>query len=155
MLFEAEKGDLLHQGQVVYVQDDYAFNFVPAQIADCTVLIGTLELNFIFYYRDVKRASQIWGFHAPPKRWIRKELHAPSFFTGSMILLHETIEEGDIFGLEGSEAWHTYYDAQTGWVCMGTDVQDKEDIAVEFATNVVAVLQKNQLKALWLKPLLQ
>jgi hypothetical protein len=155
MLFEAEKGELLHHGQIVYVQDDYAFDFVPQQIANCIVLIDTIELDFIIYYNDIKRASQIWGFHAPPTLWIKKELHVPAFFTGSLILLNETIEEGDIIRLEGSDTWNTYYDAQTGWVCIGADNQDEEDVTVEFATNLLAVLQKKQLKAIWLKPLLQ
>ncbi len=155
MLFEAEKGELLHHGQIVYVQDDYAFNFVPQQMTNCTVLLGTTELDFIIYANNIKCASQIWGFHAPPTLWIKKELHVPAFFTGSLILLDETIEEGDIIGLEGSETWNTYYDAQTGWVCMGTDDQNEEGVAVEFATNLLAVLDGSQLKAIWLKPLLQ
>jgi hypothetical protein len=39
----------------------------------------------------------------------------------------------------------------SGWICIG-DENDKGDIAVEFASSCVAVLQEESLVALWLHP---
>jgi hypothetical protein len=155
ILFTAEEGNVLHQGNIVYVQRDDAFNFVPQQITNCSVLIGDLELCFLFDAHNLKRASQVWGFHAPPLQWRQQRLRPPEFFPGSLILLDTTIEEGDIVRLKGSEEWRTYYDPMTAWVCIGDMTWSKDDIAVEFATNSVAVIQGSQLKSLWLKPSVQ
>ncbi len=155
MLFVAEEGPILHHGQVVYVQKDQAFNFVPQQITDCSVLIGDVELGFMISPNKSKRASQVWGYCGSPARWIQQRLQVPVFFSGSLLLCNEMIDEGDIVRLEGSQAWNISYDQATSWVCIGDATFTQDDVAVEFATNCGVVLQKDQLKALWLKPIFE
>jgi hypothetical protein len=142
------KGPLEYYGQVVYVKRDWSFDFVPHQMCGCSILIADIELCF---HSEIRRASEIGGYH-PDATWIHKPLTPPHAFTGSLILLDDTIEDGDIVRLEGSFEWPTSYDPASGWVCVGDDQTSTEDEAVEFATNTMVVLRQQQLKALWLRP---
>ncbi len=155
MIFLIEEGQLAHQGQIIYKTNDQAFDFLPPQIGNFTVLLGTINMDFIMYYGDIKRASQIWGHHPPQSAWIRERLHTPPILQGSLILLDRIREDVDSIQLEGSLQWKTYYDPQTHWVCIGSTKQEQDERAVEFATNIVAVVHRQQLKALWIKPLIQ
>lgn len=155
MLFEVEEGPLRHIGQLVYIMKDSAFDFQPQQIADCSIEVDYISIDFIIYYNDVKRASQIWGYHYPPESWVKKELQKPEFFAGSLLLIDDVIDDGDTLVLHGSREWETYYDIHTGWVCIGDCDHSKEDMAVEFVSDAVAIINNQQLKALWLKPVIQ
>lgn len=153
MFFSIEEGKLSHQGQIIYRSNDLAFDFLPHQIGNCTVLIGTINMDFIIYHGGIKRASQIWGYH--PNVWIREELHLPQFIQGNLILADNVIEDADIIQLEGSLQWQTYYDTRTDWVCIGNNNHERHDEAVEFATDIVAVVSEKKLKSLWVRPLMQ
>jgi len=61
------------------------------------------------------------------------------------------MREGELI-IENSSNWKTFYDSQKKWLCFGNVQREKDDVAIEFATNTVAVLHQRQLKALWLKP---
>jgi hypothetical protein len=148
MLFRAEKGPLEHHGQVIYIKRDWSFDFVPRQGCECSILIVNIELCFD---AETRRASEIGGYH-PDAKWIHKLLTPPHAFTGSLILLDDTIEDGDIVSLEGSFEWSTFYDPTSGWVCVGNEQTSAEDEAVEFAANTIVVLHQQQIKALWLRP---
>jgi hypothetical protein len=152
MLFDSEEGILQHRGQLTYVLGDYAFDFLPHQTANGTVLIRDIQMSFIIDSEGRKSATQIWGYHPFHLIYRKKELCIPNFVTGNLIILDETLEEGDIIRLEGSEEWYTCYDSSTGWLCVGDEILNKDDIAVEFATNIIAVLRHKQLISLWLKP---
>ncbi|GHO84218.1 hypothetical protein KSZ_22240 [Dictyobacter formicarum] len=65
------------------------------------------------------------------------------------------MDDGDIVRLEGSDSWDISYDPATSWVCFGETSTQKDDIAVEFATNCGVILRRNQLKALWVRPIFQ
>lgn len=155
MFFSVKEEKSMHQGQIIYKDNDLAFDFLPHQMSNCTVLIGAINMDFIIYSDNVKRASQIWGYHPLTHIWIQKELYTPSFLQGSLVLLDNTIEDTDIIQLEDTFQWKTYHDYRTGWICIGSDEQEEDDIAVEFATNIVAVVYQQRLKALWVKPIFQ
>ena len=155
MLFAIEAGPILSHGQVVYVQQDYALNFVPSAYSDCSVLVRDVELGFAWFYNDIKRANQVSGYCGPPTNWRQLQLCIPEFHPGRLLLLDETIEEGDIVRLEGSGTWDISYDPATSWVCFGETNAHQDDIAVEFATDCGAILRANHLQALWVKPVFQ
>jgi hypothetical protein len=155
MLFSFEEGPMLHYGHIVYIRQEYALNFVPSQYSDCYILIGDVEVGFRSYFDKRKLATQVGGYCGTPTRWHHQRLFAPEFRMGRLLLLDETIEEGENVRLEGSNIWSISYDPTTSWVCFGETLSATDAVAVEFATDCGAILQANQLKALWVKPIFQ
>ncbi len=155
MLFAAEEGPMLYQGQVIYVREDYALTFEPLAYSHCSVLIKDVELGFCFYFDTIKRATQVGGYCGSPTRWLQQRPSVPVFRPGRLLLLDETIEEGAIVGLEGSDTWGISYDPITSWLCFGETNSHEDDIAVAFATGYGVILRDNQLKALWVQPIFQ
>lgn len=49
-------------------------------------------------------------------------------------------------------AWKTFYDKTSVWICIGSPLYEKDDFSVEFATNTIVVLRNNKLTSIWLKP---
>ena len=62
------------------------------------------------------------------------------------------VESGESERIVDVNEWKTFYDPSTGWVCIGNPVADKDEIAVKFATDTIAVLSNDNLKSLWLRP---
>ena len=153
LLFEAIKGKVSYQGQIVYRRDEWSFDFLPNQVSDFAVIVGMLNIAFIVVGTSIAYACQIWGYH-PHTIWIEKKLSLPISFEGNLVLRSDVVNEFDNVTLEEAKRWKTYYDDAIGWVCIGDDSQDKEDLAVEFATGIIAVINKQHLKSIWLKPAL-
>ncbi|HLG64539.1 MAG TPA: hypothetical protein VKY19_21555 [Ktedonosporobacter sp.] len=151
--FEAKKGKLSYHGQVVYRREEWSLDFLPNQVSDFDVIIvDMLNIAFLVMDTSIAYACQICGYH-PHTIWIKKELSLPTFFEGSLILHSDVVNEFDNVKLEGAERWKTYYDEALGWLCIGNERKDQEDRAVEFATGIIAVVNKQRLKSLWLKPI--
>lgn len=145
ILFDAKPGKVVHHGQLVYRVHEWSLDFEPGQIADCSVSVQDIEVEFDSVTRC---ASQISGYH-PHIGWKKKALHVPEFFPGSLVLLDNSIEDTDIVRLKGTWEWETFYDPKTGWMCVGYDTPHEDDTAVEFATGIIAVVNQHHLKALW------
>lgn len=97
--FQAKPGKLLHQGQPVYRKKEWGFDFEPPQIGgDCAVLVGDVEILFNSVLRS---ANQLRGL-CPHTRWIKRSLLIPESFTGSLLLLNDTIDAPDIVRLDGT-----------------------------------------------------
>jgi len=149
--FQAKPGELMYHGHPVYRREDWGFDFEPSQVGgDMGVLVRDVE---VLFDSALRCASQVSGF-CPHMSWIRKSLSIPASFTGSLLLLDETIDTPDIVRIDGSSDWNVSYDPGTGWVCIGFETEDQEDVAVEFATDTIVVLHPPYLKAVWLKPIL-
>jgi hypothetical protein len=153
MFFGGEQGELSRRGQLFYKEDEQSMNFEAdsdPRGADCSILVVNLNIDFDL---STKRAQNIWGYH-PYTMWIQKRLPMPRYFSGSLLLLDESISIQDVERLEGSLAWKTYYDSAMGWLCVGDHEYHEGDVTVEFLTNTLATLNKQgELKALWLKPI--
>ncbi len=151
MQFQAKPGKLLHRGQPIYRKKDWGFDFEPPQVGgDCAVLVGDVEILFNSVLRS---ASQLRGL-CPHTGWIKRSLPIPESFTGSFLLLDNSIDVPDIVRLDGTSAWSASYDPGSGWICIGDDTSIAQGMGVEFATDSIAVLHNTFLKALWLKPIL-
>ncbi|MRS05087.1 hypothetical protein EG832_18015 [bacterium] len=146
-MFKAINTGRKTKGQVIYEKYDYSFDFKPAQNTDITLMVGYLYLGID---SETMLARQVWGY-SPSSSWTRKTLKVPTYFYGDLSL-QEEIQAGLPKRLVDSGNWTTYYDSDTGWVCIGDDSFSKNDIAVEFATNTIAVLKEENLKAVWLQP---
>lgn len=147
MIFRVKEDLTINHGEVIYVKKDLSFDFRPIYDADYSLLIGYVSLSFD---SETKRACQVWGCN-PISTWVNKDLIKPKSIRGAL-LLDDEIEAGDNIRLIEAGVWITYFDKSTGWVCIGNDKGDNNDIAVEFADNTIAVINQNALKALWLNP---
>lgn len=133
------------KGIVKYVESEYSFDFEPAQSSNFDVLVGDLTVSF----DGNMNARQIWGYN-PNAGWINKKLSLPTATQGSLVLNDEIETPQRIYG---SKDWKTHYDSNTGWICIGIHNTEQHDKAVEFATNIIAVLKNGSLKSIWIKPL--
>ena len=54
-------------------------------------------------------------------------------------------------GIWYTENWNTYYDEKNNFICIGDSRVNTNSKAVEFCKNIVAVIEKDELKAIWIK----
>ncbi|MCT7981236.1 hypothetical protein [Laspinema olomoucense] len=136
------------QGRLIYVQQDYAFNFLPSSRSTITSLvIDTLQLSI-----DHKgRVLEVWGY-CPYQSWQLAEIYPPNYIPGSVFVELEDIIPGVSEQIAGVGEWDIFVNSNTGWVCIEKEKQSPSAIAIEFASNSVAVLEENCLKAIWLHP---
>ncbi|MDB2152532.1 hypothetical protein [Clostridium butyricum] len=148
MNFKVKKKSEINKGQVIYSKQELSFDFKPIYSADYLLLIGYTNLSFD---SESKNACQVWGCN-PINTWINKILKKPKSIRGNLILDTE-LELGDNKRYVEAGEWTTYFDKRNGWVCIGEYEEENNDIAVEFAENTIAVVNQENLKALWLKPM--
>lgn len=147
-MFKANQNGIKRLGQVIYVSNEHSFDFEPSRNADITLMINNLYLGID---SETMLAQQVWGY-SPKSSWINKKLRVPLSSIGELNLF-ERVEAGLSKRLIGSESWKTSFDPEIGWVCIGDENLSYHEIAVEFATNTVAVLDGEKLISIWLKPI--
>jgi len=139
----------INNGKVIYRKDESSFDFEPTLSADFTLMVGYLNITF---NSESKLARQVWGLN-PLNTWSEELLILPSFKQGGLLLVDEVeIESGECERIVEVNEWKTFYDKNSGWVCIGNPLHEMNDFAVEFATNTIALLSNSKLKSLWLKP---
>lgn len=149
-MFRANNTGIKFLGKLVYEKSEYSFNFEPVKNTDINLMIGYLYLGVD---SQTMLAKQVWGYN-PYNAWIKKKLTVPIYFTGELSL-EEEIQVGISKRLVENGQWLTSYDLKSGWICIGDDSLTLDNISVEFATNIVATLNKGRIKAIWLKPDIQ
>jgi len=145
--FNAIKNDNIIYGETKYFEMDRSFDFVPKQDVDINIAISYLNLGFD---SDNMKAKCVWGF-SPKESWNNISDIQPESFLGELFLLGE-YESGLTWRIDKEEMWKSYYNNETGWFCIGDKNQEANDINIQFATDIIAVLQSETLKALWFKP---
>jgi hypothetical protein len=92
---------------------------------------------------------------SPHNSWYYKKLNIPGYNKG-ILLVESKLKSGFATNLKETENWKSKFDPQSGWFCIGDDITSLTDSSVEFATNIIAVLDIDRhLKALWWKPKLR
>ena len=137
--FSIQYNNKMAEGRLIYY-DTGEFDFLENENADILVLLGFDSVTMT--------AKGVWGLH-PNRIWIKKHLRRPDAQKGELCLITD-IEPGTNVRLEGIGGT-TYYDRQTGWVCIGEPCC-RDGKGVEFATNTIAVVKNMELQSLWLKP---
>jgi hypothetical protein len=145
MKFVIQEDSSITSGTVIYVKNDYAFTFEPVQSASYTILVNDLNISFDWNMY----AKQVWGYN-PYGGWVTKDLTIPTANKGKLVLASEV---DGIKRLDGTKEWVTYFDEKKGWCCIGDETCGVEDKAIEFASNTIAILRAEYLKAIWLKPI--
>ena len=154
MMFFINYTDIkIKNGIIKYLVDEYSFNSFPIQKSLPALLIRDINLTFDY---NTKTANDIWGYH-PFNNWIVSRLILSKYCKGELNLLL-SMDEKEIYRIPSTEKWQTYYDPNSGWVCIGNsnvifeDNYDKYTGAIEFYPNVIAVLYNGELEAIWIKP---
>lgn len=145
--FKSIKNEDIIDGEIRYSEKDRSFDFSPKINLDINIAIAYLNLGFD---SEAKSAQLVWGF-SPKKSWKSFSEKQPISFNGDLILLSDC-EPGLTYRIDKEKMWKSYYNNNTGWYCIGDKNQKTSDINVQFATNIIAVLQNDILKAIWLKP---
>lgn len=149
-MFKVNNTGVNHNGELIYIKNENSFDFKPSRNADITLMIGYIYLGID---SETMLAEQIWGY-SPMLGWREKRLHLPNYIVGEL-KLNEKIESGISKRLISIEELQVNYDQKSGWICIGNEYVVQNEVAVEFATNTIAVLNnKDNLKSIWLKPTL-
>lgn len=147
------------KGQLVYRMQEHSFDF---EVESYTLLQermgqgGTTSLLIESVQIEVGVTTGfllfVWGYY-PRFTWINDHLSPPLSKMGSIHgQLNPPFEEGVAVPLTPMKSWTTKYDAATGWICIRADTSTKSGVAIEFATNVIAVVEETAFHELWLHP---
>jgi hypothetical protein len=135
---------------IVYRDDEYSFDVEPWISSDLTLVVDEyIQLDFHSYDMMAREAHGL----CPHTSWILKRLNVPTYRRGQLLSLNNLEPGVGAFQIKGTENWESKFDLITGWFCIGDENTTSNDISVEFAIDVVAVIDKDEhLKALWWKP---
>jgi hypothetical protein len=134
-------------GQSIYRSNEHSFDFLPVQSGDTSLLIGYLQ---IMVDSETRLVKQIWGLH-PKTTWSQSALSLPKSRRGELLVTTDVKAGNDVRIVEEGE-WATTYDNALGWICIGDYSKGPLDEAVEFANGVIAVVNRSNLKAIWIHP---
>ena len=131
--------------RIIY-SDSGEFDCFPNLNTDIIILIQYLNIGFD---SQDNRAKQIWGLNHY-KSWISKKLMVPESQKGELYISGD-FNPGDSKRLNNYKNG-TYFDPESGWVCVGDDQILGECDNIEFLKNVIATIKDGSLKALWIHP---
>lgn len=147
------------KGRLVYHTDEYAFDFEPESIKEVerrtggqgttSILIGTLQIEVGI---ATGMALFVWGYH-PHLAW--NQNHLPSLRVvpgGVKVSTGGHLQKGVSVPIFNVGEWQTTHDPDTGWICVGDYTASERCSSIEFATNTIAVIEGNLLRAIWLRP---
>lgn len=87
----------------------------------------------------------------PQHNWYKAKLSLPKAIKGSLqVEFDEVVIPGT--GIDYATDWKTYYDHETGIICMGEPTFIGQVSNVEFTCNTIASVLNQELIAVWIKP---
>lgn len=133
-----------------YSSKDSSFGYEDP-CGDCSIMIdnGYTSLDVSLIDNTVCGIS---GYN-PKKNWIIKKLNFPKekALNGQLKIINmESIPIGS--AVTYNRDWKTFFDPETGVVCIGTTNLSSEMVIVEFCTDTLAVLIGDKLIAIWILP---
>lgn len=100
-------------------------------------------------FSDITNKAEWFGGYNPSKIWKNSALIFPQSQKGEIYIENELDQIMD--GQWYVNDWNTYYDKKQNIVCIGDYNINKNDITIEFCTNIIAVFEEKYLKAIWIK----
>lgn len=129
---------------LIYYADEFSFSVEPVVNATSfDLVLNKLNLSVV----SDNRIVEIWGYCGC--HWIEMDDEVPKYFQG-ILRVNKNPEPGFSYKIYDFDL-PVYVNLKTKWVCIGDPKNSGE--AVEFLNGCVAVLEKGELAALWLKPL--
>ena len=137
-----------NKGELIYNKKTQELDSKPQIRSDITLLLKYINLDFS---SDTMEATQVWGYHNQ-LTWKYKKMNIPKYIQGKLIL-NIPLEPGISIRIKEADNWKTYYDENTGWLCVGNIKTQENEMNIEFFTNTVLTVNEiGEIKGLWLKP---
>ena len=137
-------------GKIIYNPKEKGFDTLPDVKSDIALLVAYVNIGFD---SQTMCANQVFGL-SPSFSWIKKELSIPGNALPCALKLDEDFDCGT-WRLDRGNEWKTYYDAESGWVCIGNPEFAGRSTNINFMDAAMAILGvQGELQALWIKPLI-
>jgi hypothetical protein len=134
---------------VVYKSDEYSFS-VETNFA-LPPAFTSVQVNEVQLELDREGRVLYADGYCPHTGWSEMQSNPPGARRGGLFVRDILFAAGVSIRIS-KERWPVGMNQQTGWVCIGEQLQLGASCAVEFAADSIAVLEGGSLKALWLKP---
>ncbi len=136
-------------GRAQYISEENSFFYSPWNNVDFSITIGN-GYNSLDVDLKTGRILQLTGLN-PRNRWIEKEISTPKAQPGNLLVqLDSDYTQGT--GIQYANDWHTYFNMDTGWVCIGSTKYSNNSQTVMFANNSIAAISNGTLCSVWIKP---
>jgi hypothetical protein len=138
------------KGYIFYNLDEKGFDTFPDIKSDITLLVAYVQIGFDV---DDMCSNQVFGL-SPAYSWKKQKLSVPTDAVKCALKLEEDFDYGT-WRLDRGNEWKTYFDQNTGWVCVGNPEIAESSTKVNFIDNAIAVLDsQGELQSLWIKPVI-
>lgn len=87
----------------------------------------------------------------PRSIWLKKKLKTPNSFKGKLNVITNGVDLRNKTYIQVNKQDDTYYDAKSGWICIGDKKIYSLDEAIEFLDGAILVLRDNLIVSFWLK----
>ena len=140
-MFKIIKKEYNQQEELIYKTDTKELIATPTINSDITFSFIYLFLGF---NSENMESTQFWGYHNDFS-WIKRSLVSPKSDKG--------VIGGDSLRIDYAYSWETYYDEQSGWLKIGSEILSEELSYVEFFRNTIAGIDRcGNIQEFWLKP---
>ena len=130
---------------VIYQEEEYSFDVVPAQESGyVSIMINNINLEI----NDRGEVLYLWGLcpllncketYRQPQNFHRHKLK---------VSLGKELIPGISYRLNSSNEWPICVNKKSNWICIGDSYLEGKEM-IEFAPNCVASLEEGNLKAIW------
>jgi hypothetical protein len=147
MQFVIQDKSIAHDFSLIYREEDYSFDREPHDDTGFTsILINDLQLEI----DEHGLIQYVWGL-CPLIKFTETDRFPISYESHPLLaLLEESPTPGISIRINENERWPIYVNKIKGWVCIGNPKASGSYI--EFVPNCVAVLDKQEIITVWLKP---
>lgn len=133
-------------GRLFYDVKEESLYCEPFQQSGFSIMLGAaytcLDVNY-----QTGEIVQLSGLN-PQRLWKKRSLQMPPASKGKLFFRSDMpLQKGA--GVDYQTAWNTYYDRRNSCICIGTPNLCKGLKFVEFSGGVVAVLNAQDLYAIW------
>lgn len=132
-------------GRLVYRRSEYSLDVEPKPTRGvASLLVNDIQIEI----DEDGRLIFVWGL-CPQESWASAIVKPPQSAFGR---LH--YEGGVVPGvsvrLNAGKPWMAFHDPVSRWLCVGDQSSEGEPVA--FAPGAVAMINRGEIKALWLRP---
>ena len=133
-------------GELLYIHDEYSLCFRPFnKNAGVSILCG--EYTSLDTICETGEIVHISGYNSK-RGWVNNVLEIPRAKKGVLIAHFDKPPMNGV-GYVYDRSWVTSYDTKSHCICIGDTQIEDDDIPVEFANGIVAVLRKDQQISVW------
>ena len=148
MYFSFTEHDSELVGELLYIQSEYSLCYSPySKNAGISILCG--EYTGLDAICETGVVTHISGYNSKHV-WLPMKLDMPKAKKAELVA-HFDDPPLRGTGIDYNRNWYTYYDNNSQCICIGDPNVTDNDVCVEFANRIIAVLRGNDLIAIWAK----